>query len=78
MATAMQSPLNLTVAKQKKPKLKNFLLSDLDCERLIALVKEANQASPYKKVSEAAIIKALIFLGGKMDIDKLLKAVREA
>lgn len=70
--------LNLTTTKQKKPKLKNFLLNDLDCERLVNIVREANNASPYKRVSEAAIIKALILLGSKMEIEKVLKATREA
>lgn len=70
--------LNLTTPKQKKPKLKNFLLTDLDRERLTNLVNDANQASPYKKISETAIIRALLLLGGKMDIEKIVKAAREA
>lgn len=72
------TPLKLTTPKQKKPKLKNFLLTDLDLERLISLVNEANQASPYKKISETAIIRALLLLGGKLDIEKIVKAAREA
>lgn len=70
--------LNLTKTQQKKPKLKNFLLNDLDCDRLVKLVHEANQNSPYKKMSETSIIKALLLLGGKMDIEKIIKAAREA
>lgn len=70
--------LNLTISTKKKPKLKNFLLNDLDCDRLTKLVELANRASPYKKVSEAAIVKALILLGSKMDIEKILKASRDA
>ena len=75
---AESEALSLTTPKQKKPKLKNFLLSELDCERLIKVAKEANKASPYKKVSETAIIKGLILLATKLDIEKLLKATKEA
>lgn len=70
--------LNLTTTQQKKPKLKNFLLNDLDCDRLVKLVQDANRNSPYKKISETSIIKALLLLGGKMDIEKIIKAAREA
>lgn len=70
--------LNLVAPTAKKSRLKNFLLNDLDRERLIKLVVDANRASPHKKISEASVIKALLLLGSKMDIEKIIKAAREA
>jgi hypothetical protein len=71
-------PLNLTTPQQKKPRLKNFLLNDLDCDRLGKLVKEANQNSPYRKISETSLVRALLLLGSKMDIERIVKAAHEA
>ncbi len=71
------APLNLTTPKVKKPRLKNFRLNDVDQEQLRRIVDEVNRLSPYKKISEATIIKSLIFLGSKMPPEKILKATKE-
>ncbi|KAF0139099.1 MAG: hypothetical protein FD122_3507 [Stygiobacter sp.] len=78
LAKTNSEPLNLTTPQQKKPRLKNFLLNDLDCDRLGRLLQEANRNSPYKKISETALIRALLLLAGKMDIERIVKAARDA
>lgn len=71
-------PLNLTVPKKKKPMLKNFRLTELDCENLRKITEAVNRISPHKTISETTIIKALLFVGNKLSPDKILKAAKEA
>lgn len=71
------APLNLTTPKPRPSALKNFRLNDLDREQLQQIVSTVNRLSPYKKISENTVIKALIFLGGKMNPEKILKATKE-
>lgn len=72
-----EQPLNLTTPKPKKPKIKNFRLNDLDQEGLKQIVEAVNKVSPYKKVNETTIIKTLIYLGKKINPEKILNATKE-
>lgn len=63
----------------RKPKLKptSFRLTPEDSQRLKSITAEVNKLSPYKKISETMVVKALLFNGHKMKPERLLKAIRE-
>jgi len=67
--------LNLITTK-KAATLKAYRLYPDDIARLKGITEVINQES-YRKISETAVIRALIVLGSKTSGDKLLKALRE-
>lgn len=73
-----EEPLNLTIPKKKKPTLKNFRLTELDCENLRKITEAVNRISPHKTISETTIVKALLLVGSKLSPEKILKAAKEA
>lgn len=75
--TAISEELHLTRPKKKKPKLKNYRLSQADLENLSSIVEAVNKVSPYKSISETTVIKALILLGKQVSPEKILKATKE-
>lgn len=70
-------PLDLGTPKRKKSVLKNYRLTPLDIDNLSKIVKEVNEQSPYKVISETQIIKALILIGSKIKPDRIIKASQE-
>lgn len=63
----------------RRPQLKptSFRLTPEDSDRLKTLTAAVNELSPYKKISETMVIKALLHNGKKIKPENLLKAIRE-
>jgi hypothetical protein len=63
----------------RKPKLlpTSFRLTPEDSERLKSITAAVNELSPYKKISETMVIKALLYNGRKMKPETLIKAIKE-
>lgn len=55
----------------------SFRLTPEDSDRLKSITVAVNELSPYKKISETMVIKALLFNGLKIKPENLLKAIRE-
>jgi hypothetical protein len=63
----------------RKPQLKptSFRLTPEDSERLKSITAAVNELSPYKKISETMVVKALLYNGRKMKPESVLKAIKE-
>jgi uncharacterized protein (UPF0210 family) len=63
----------------RKPQLlpTSFRLTPEDSERLKSITAAVNELSPYKKISETMVIKALLYNGQKMKPESLIKAIKE-
>jgi len=63
----------------RKPQLKptSFRLTPEDSERLKNITAAVNELSPYKKISETMVVKALLYNGQKIRPETLFKAIKE-
>jgi hypothetical protein len=63
----------------RKPQLKptSFRLTPEDSDRLKSITAAVNELSPYKKISETMVVKALLYNGRRMKPESLLKAIKE-
>jgi len=63
----------------RKPQLNptSFRLTPEDSDRLKSITAALNELSPYKKISETMVVKALLYNGHKMKPERLLKAIKE-
>lgn len=63
----------------RKPQLKptSFRLTPEDSDRLKSITAAVNELSPYKKISESMVVKALLYNGQKIKPENLLKAIKE-
>jgi hypothetical protein len=63
----------------RKAQLKptSFRLTPEDSDRLKAITAAVNELSPYKKISETMIIKALLYKGQKAKPESLISAIKE-
>ena len=63
----------------RKPHLNptSFRLTPEDSDRLKSITSAVNELSPYKKISETMVVKALLYNGRKMKPENLLKAIKE-
>ena len=68
--------LNL-VARKTQLKPTSFRLTPEDSDRLKSITAAVNDLSPYKKISETMVVKALLYNGQKMRPENLLKAIKE-
>ena len=55
----------------------SFRLTPEDSDRLKSITAAVNELSPYKKISETMVVKALLYSGQKIKPENLLKAVKE-
>ena len=55
----------------------SFRLTPEDSDRLKSITAALNELSPYKKISETMVVKALLYTGQKIKPESLLKAVKE-
>lgn len=55
----------------------SFRLTPEDSERLKSITAAVDELSPYKKISETMVIKALLYNGRKIKPESLIKAIRE-
>jgi hypothetical protein len=63
----------------RSPRLKptSFRLTPEDSDRLKSITAEVNELSPYKKISETMVVRALLYNGKKMKPESLIKAIKE-
>ena len=63
----------------RSPKLMptSFRLTPEDSGRLKGITATVNELSPYKKISETMVVRALLYNGQKMKPEVLLKAIKE-
>lgn len=63
----------------RKPQLKptSFRLTPEDSDRLKIIAAALNELSPYKKISETIVVRALLYNGQKMKPEKLLRLIKE-
>ncbi len=55
----------------------SFRLTPEDSDRLKNITAAVNELSPYKKISETMVVKALLYNGMKTKPESLLKAIKE-
>ena len=55
----------------------SFRLTPEDSDRHKSTTAAANELSPYKKISETMVVKALLYNGQKIKPESFLKAVKE-
>jgi hypothetical protein len=55
----------------------SFRLTPEDSDRLKSITAAVNELSPYKKISETMVVKALLYNGQKIKPENLLKAIKE-
>ena len=68
----------LTLVKRKTQFMPtSFRLTPEDSDRLKSITAAVNELSPYKKISETMVVKALLYNGQKIKPESLLKAVKE-
>lgn len=65
------------IARKRQYKPTSFRLTPEDSDRLKRITAAVNELSPYKKISETMVIKALLYNGRKIRPETLLKAIRE-
>ena len=65
------------VSRKSQLKPTSFRLTPEDSERLKSITAAVNELSPYKKISETMVIKALLYNGRKIKPERLFKAIRE-
>ncbi|MBU4264021.1 MAG: hypothetical protein KKC76_19375 [Proteobacteria bacterium] len=65
------------VSRKSQLKPTSFRLTPEDSERLKSITAAVNELSPYKKISETMVVKALLYSGRKIKPENLLKAIRE-
>ena len=63
----------------RSPKLMptSFRLTPEDSGRLKSITAAVNELSPYKKISETMVVRALLYNSQKMKPESLLKAIKE-
>ena len=72
------SPDNLKLVERKPQFLPtSFRLTPEDSDRLKSITAAVNELSPYKKISETMVVKALLYNGQKIKPENLLKAIKE-
>lgn len=72
-----RNPVVFKTQKLLRPRMKNYRLSIPDIQSLHKIVADVNFISPYKKISEVSVIKALIKIGSGLDPKEILKAIKE-
>jgi len=65
------------VSRKARLQPTSFRLTPEDKERLKGITAAVNELSPYKKISETMVIKALLFNARNMKPETLLKAIKE-
>ena len=65
------------VSRKAQLKPTSFRLTPEDSERLKSITAAVNELSPYKKISETMVVRALLFNGQKMKPETLIKAIKE-
>lgn len=65
------------VSRKSQLQPTSFRLTPEDKERLKSITAMVNELSPYKKISETMVIKALLYNGQKMKPETLIKAIKE-
>ena len=72
------SPDKLKLVERKTQFLPtSFRLTPEDSDRLKSITAAVNELSPYKKISETMVVKALLYNGQKIKPENLLKAIKE-
>ena len=65
------------VPRKSQLKPTSFRLTPEDKGRLKSITAAVNELSPYKKISETMVIKALLYNGRKIKPESLIKAIKE-
>ena len=68
--------LNL-VSRKPKVMPTSFRLTPEDSFRLKKITAAVNELTPYKKISETMVVKALLYNGEKIKPETLLRAIKE-
>jgi hypothetical protein len=65
------------INRKQQLKPTSFRLTPEDSDRLKIITAALNELSPYKKISETIVVRALLYNGQKMKPEKLLRLIKE-